>query len=235
MAALLITRPEAQARRLVADLAACGFRPRTVVSPVIEIRPRAVTLPLEAELVLTSQNAVAALPPGRWRAWCVGDRTAEAAREAGIAAVSAGGDAEALLARLVKARPGPLVHVRGAHATGDLVARLRDAGLAAEEVVAYDQAPRSLTDEAAALLAGEGAVVLPLYSPRSARLVAVHPGPWRAPLHAVAISRAAAAAFDRPARVIIATAPSGEAMEAAITGALRSAGGSRLVDRGGAG
>lgn len=235
MATLLITRPEALSSRLVDALAARGVQAPTVISPVIEIRPRDVTLPEGAELVLTSQNAVPVLPAGRWRAWCVGDRTAEAAAAAGLQAVSAGGDAEALLRLLLKARPGPLIHVRGAHAAGEIVERLREAGLAAEEVVAYDQVPLRLSAEAAALLAGRGAVVMPLYSPRSAGLVAAHPGPWRADVRAVAISPAAARAFGRPAHITIAGAPNGEAMEGAIVQALKEADGPRLVDRDGAG
>lgn len=235
MATLLLIRPEAQSRQLAETLATRGVRSPVVVSPVIEIRTREVTLSAGAELVLTSQNAVTALPPGWRRAWCVGDSTAEAAQAAGLEAVSAGGDVEALLRLLVEARTGRLVHLRGTHAAGNLAARLRAAGLAAEEVVGYDQVPVPLTDEAAELLAGQGPVVLPLYSPRSAELVSAHGGPWRAGVHAVAISDAAARALGRPAHVKVAEAPNGEAMERAIVDALADADGARLVDRGGAG
>ena len=235
MATLLLIRPEAQSRRLVEVLAARGLRPRVLVSPVVKIRARRVTLPEGADLVLTSQNAVTALRGGRRRAWCVGDSTAAAAREAGLDAVSAAGDVETLLALLTAERPGPLVHVRGAHTTGDLTARLRAAGLQAQEVVAYDQVARPLTQEASDLLAADAAVVLPLYSSRSAALVAGHDGDWRAAVHAVAISPAAAEAFRRPARVSIAADPTGEAMKEEIARTLAAAGVPRLVDRGGAG
>ncbi len=234
MVTLLLIRPEAQSRQLQRSLAARGLRPPTVISPVMEIMRQDITLPAGADLVLTSQNAVAAVPAGRWRAWCVGDRTAAAASAAGLEAVSAGGDVEALLARLEEARPGALIHVRGAHATGDVVARLKAAGHVANEVVAYDQSSVPLTAEAAALLGGTGAVVLPLYSPRSARLVAEHNGPWRSKTHAVAISEAAAMSFTRPAHLTVADAPSGEAMEQAIAETLVTLERSRLVDRGGA-
>lgn len=221
MAALLLVRPEAQSRRLLAALAARGILPRAVLSPVVGIEPRAVVLPEGADLVLTSQNAVASVPAGRGgRAWCVGDRTAAAARARGLDAVSAGGDAAALAALVLAARPERVVHLRGAHAAGDLVARLRAAGVPAEAIVAYDQPALPLNAEAAALLAAAGAVVLPLYSPRSAALVAAHPGPWRAEVRTVAISRAAAAAFARPSRMTLAEAPTGAAMEVAVASAL---------------
>jgi uroporphyrinogen-III synthase len=235
MTTLLLIRTGAHSQRLARALAARGERPRVLLSPVFEIRARNIALPRGAELVLTSSNAVAALPPGRWRAWCVGDRTAEAAREAGLEALSAGGDAEALLRLLVEARPGRLLHVRGAHVTGNLTPRLRAAGLEADEVVAYDQAPLRLTPEALAALAGAEAVVLPLYSPRSAALVAGQGGPWRAEVRAVAISEPTARAFARLAHVTVAETPTGEAMEGAIMRALAQADGARLVDRGGAG
>lgn len=235
MATLLLIRPEAQSRRLLEALAARGLRPPAIISPVIEIRPRAVSLPTDVDLVLTSQNALAALPPGTWRAWCVGDRTAEAARAAGLEAISAGGDVEALLERLVAERPGPLVHLRGVHATGRLAERLRARGIEAAEVVAYDQAARPLSREASELLATSGAVVLPLYSPRSAALASGHAGDWRASIHAAAISPATAEAFRRPARMTIADAPDAVAMLDAVAQALAGAERSRLVDRGGAG
>ncbi len=235
MATLLLIRPQAQSRRLLEALVARGLRHPAVISPVIEICARQVVLPQGVELVLTSQNAVASLPPGRWRAWCVGNRTAAAAAAAGLEALSADGDVETLLRRLAQARPKALIHVRGAHSAGDLLARLRAAQLPADEVVGYDQVARPLTSEAAALLAGADVVVLPLYSPRSARLVAEHQGPWKANVHAVAISAAAAEAFRRPAWMTMAESPTGDAMEQAIAAALDVAERSRLVDRDGAG
>lgn len=234
MTTLLLIRPEAQSLRLAAALRARGATAPVVVSPVIGIEARPVTVPEDADLVLTSQNAVAALPEGRWRAWCVGDRTAACARARGLETRSAAGDVEALLHLLLAARPARLVHVRGLHAAGDLGRRLGAAGLAVEEVVAYDQVPRALTAAAFDLLADAGrGVVLPLYSPRSAHLAAAHPGPWRAPIDAVAISAAAARAFARTARVTVAARPDGAAMEDAILAALARA--SPLVDRDGAG
>lgn len=235
MKTLLLTRPEAQSRALVAALAARGLRPGVVVSPVLRIAPRPVTLRPGAEVILTSQNAVAALPPGHGRAWCVGERTAAAAREAGFEAISADGDVEDLLALLIGRAAAPLIHVRGAHAAGNLVPRLRAAGLRAEEVVAYDQVACPLNAAARALLAGTGTVVLPLYSPRSAAIVGADDGPWRARIRAIAISAATAAAFSPPADMIVAKTPTGEAMEDEIQRALFDSDGTCLVERDSAG
>ena len=107
-----------------------------------------------------------------------------------------GGTAETVLQRLCAARPRrPLVHMCGAHVVTDLAGRLRTAGLVARAQVCYDQNAQPLNDAARACLCADGAVVVPLFSPRSARLFAAE---WsgmaapRAALHMVAISRAAA-------------------------------------------
>ena len=194
MAILLLTRPAAASARTRAEVQRLRLGQRVVVSPVIEIVPVAFasgTVP--AGLILTSENGAEAagrlgLPKGL-RAWCVGAQTAEAARMAGFDAVSAEGDAEALL-RLILAGEdrGPLLHLRGEHARGDIAPRLRAAGRDARDAVAYRQDERTLNAEAQAVLAGREAVVLPLYSPRSAAILAAQ-GPFVAPLRVIAISR----------------------------------------------
>jgi len=181
-------------------------------------------VPEGAELAFTSENGVAVAAPhlggtGR-RAWCVGDRTAAAARAAGFAAASAGGDAAALAALIGRARPaGEIVHLSGRHQRGDLVARLARAGLRARRVVVYDQVARPLPQPARAALAGGAPVLVPLFSPRSAALLsdAVAPG-VRAPLLVAALSPAVAAAWDGPGQGALAVAerPEAEALLAAM-------------------
>jgi len=194
MAILLLTRPAAASARTRAEVQRLRPGQRVVVSPVIEIVPvDPGPLPVPGELILTSENGAEAarrlgLPQGL-RAWCVGAQTAEAARMAGFDAVSAEGDAEALL-RLVLAGEdrGPLLHLRGEHARGDIAPRLRAAGRYARDAVAYRQDEWTLNVEAQTVLAGREAVVLPLYSPRSAAILAGQ-GPFAAPLRVIAISR----------------------------------------------
>ncbi|MBM9596170.1 uroporphyrinogen-III synthase [Roseitranquillus sediminis] len=220
---LLLTRPREASLRFLKDLSARrGAAPAAVLSPVLEIRllrPRLVRR--YATLILTSRNGLAGGAFGARRAFCVGDGTAEMAGRAGLEALSADGDVEALI-RLIRetAADGPLLHLRGAHAAGDLVARLRAAGLDADEAVAYDQAALPLTRAATDLLAGSEPVLLPLFSPRSAALVAAQ-AEIRAPLHLVAMSANVAEAWGRPAeQVTVAPRPTAEDMLAAVAAGL---------------
>ncbi len=238
---LLLTRPKDRAAEFADAVQARLARPVPVlVSPLVEIVPLGVTpdIARDAVLLFTSAAGPASLGPhyeaaGRW-AYCVGDRTADAARAAGFRARSADGDAAAL-ARLVReaAPVAPLVHVRGAHAKGDLAGRLSAAGFQVSECVTYRQQECPPAPELVRLLSGACDVVAPVFSPRgSARLAAATEG-RQARLHVVAISGAAASAFGAPAdRIDVAASPTGRAMLAAV---IRALGASRLVDTGAAG
>lgn len=225
---LLLTRPEAQSRDLAQRLR--GRIPAEVsvlVSPILEIVPLPFDLPVEpAFLVLTSAHGaeaagrVAAL--AGLTAWCVGDKTAEAARAAGLSAVSAGGSADDLVALLTRERPrGPGLHLRGRHVAADVSDLLKSAGSDTHSVIAYDQVARPLSPEALARLDRTGHVILPVYSPRSARLLAEATEGARAARDIVAISRPAAAAWPGPVAAIAAT-PDGAAMEDAIVACILS-------------
>jgi uroporphyrinogen-III synthase len=148
---LLLTRPRPAARRFLDACEEALWEPiPAILSPVLAIRPLLLEVgERPAALILTSENGAARageLGLAGLPAWCVGPRTAQAAREAGLEAVEAGPDAEGLLAALLAARPqGPLLHLRGEHARGDLAPRLRAGGLEAREAVAYAQDPRPPT------------------------------------------------------------------------------------------
>jgi len=229
--ALLLTRPAPQSARFIRELEARIQGLRVVISPVLDITPRSLPLRPDgyAGLIFTSENGVdafAAASDLRARpVWCVGTRTADAAQAAGFAqivsAADGGGDAEALLRLLSEMRPEPpLLHLRGAHARGELAPRLTAAGIPCDAAIIYDQAARPLNAEAHALLAGLVPVVVPLFSPRSAALCAEGAVHARAPLHPVAISAAAARAWQalRPEAPIVADRPDSAAMLDAITG-----------------
>jgi uroporphyrinogen-III synthase len=174
----------------------------TVVSPLLEIVIADALPPLAPALVLTSQNGVAAYHalggPAGLPCWCVGPATAEAARAAGLKVRGWAPDA-AVLARTVPADAPPILHLRGAVQRGDLAADLRRRGIDARSAPIYAQEPRPLSDAGLAAMA-RGAVV-PLYSPRTAALLAqaVPLGHW-AGCVPLALSPAVAAALPVPAR-----------------------------------
>ena len=228
MPTVIVTRPRSQAIAFLEQLkqrSPVSFH--GLVAPLLRIVPLAAEIPRVADYIMTSANAVRAvsdLPDGA-RAWCVGARTTQAARAAGLVAINAGKDADALVSQFARNRPtGPIVHLRGTHTTGDIAARLRRAGCDVAEVIAYDQIALPLSDAARAALGSDKDVILPVFSPRSAALLAKD-CPASARPHLVAISEnAARAAFDMPrASLRIALAPDREAMLDAVAETLRRA------------
>lgn len=238
---LLLTRPEPAARRFLAELETrAGRHLRAVIAPLMRIDemtpPRPALAP--AALILTSERGAqgaarmgyAGLP-----AWCVGPRTAQAAQLAGLDPRLGGGTAETLLAAILEASDeGPLLHLRGDHQRGDLAARLHAAGRACDEAVVYAQTARPLPEAGRQLLAGQAPVVAPLFSPRSAALLATC-APVAAPLALVAISAAAARPLSRlDLPVMLAARPDATAMIDATLAAHATFGCSDLTRGGGA-
>lgn len=222
---MLITRPEPQAGRFAAALAE-RFGPAVapLVAPLMAAEWRAPTLPPGgpfAAVVLTSETGAQAAGPWRQalpaRAFCVGEATAAAARARGFAPDLVAADAAAL-ARALRALPdpGPLVWLRGEDAAADLAALLP--GLHLAQAVVYAQRPCPLSAEARALLARPGAVAVPLFSPRSARLFLAAAAAPVATLLPVAISPRTAAMLpeDLRARAGIAETPDAPGMLQAL-------------------
>ncbi|WP_415639335.1 uroporphyrinogen-III synthase, partial [Paracoccus nototheniae] len=141
-------------------------------------------------------------------ALCVGGATADVARAAGFDVREGAGTADSLLP-LIAASPVPLIHPQGRH-----VAR----ALPVPGMVVYDQVPMPLNGAARDLLAGKGPVILPVFSPRSAKVLGQAVLGARAPVWLVAISGAARAAWTgpAPARCTLAGQPTADAMRAAI-------------------
>lgn len=226
---VLLTRPAPQSQRFAQALQARLPGARVLLSPLMQTEALEATLPDRAfqALLLTSETGAEAaarlqsqgqaLPQ---TAFCVGPRTAEAARAAGFQAHSADGDVHALAALVQRAKvTGPLLHIRGEDAAGDLAGTLTKGGLETHSAVLYAQRPHPLTLEALGLFHADQPVLVPLFSPRSATLLArALPADPRAPLWIAAISPAAARAAQplHPARMVIAKAPDGENMLHAV-------------------
>lgn len=229
---VLITRPEPQASRFAADLReAFGDAVIPVHTPLMEEVLLSPTLPQGpfAAVVLTSETGVRAAvqlrdagQPLPKRAFCVGDRTAAVARAAGFDALSAAG-AVADLAQLILSQPdeGPLLCLGGQDRAGDLLSLLPGRQMA--NFVVYAQKERPLSAAAQAVLAAPGPVLVPLFSPRTARLfVQALPKTHLAQLLPVVISDNAAAALpaDLAAVAQVAERPDAPGMIAAISRAL---------------
>jgi uroporphyrinogen-III synthase len=199
MIGLLMTRPQEASDRFVAALpAALRARLNIVVSPLLDIVTTATEIDMgdARGLIFTSVNGVAAAAGLTGRrdlpCHCVGDVTAAAARAAGWQARAVGDNAEAMIAALIAdPPPAPLLHLRGAHGSGDVAGRLTDAGIPTRLHAIYDQPLLPLSAPALALLDGTDPVIAPLFSPRTARHFAGL-ARGRAPLFLAALSPAVA-------------------------------------------
>jgi uroporphyrinogen-III synthase len=226
---LIVTRPKAQSESFAAAMKVAWSKPLTVIqSPLINIKMLGVSVGDADEVIFTSVNGVAAsagMETHRgMRAWCVGDRTAKAAQDAGFVPTVGPGDAAGLVAVLIAARPtGRLVHIRGRHSRGDVAARLKAAGLHCRDVIGYDQQALRLSDAAQAAVDGDTSVIFPLFSPRTSTILSEH-GPFKAPVHVVALSDAVADAVD-PALELdchVARSTNSAAMQTAVLSVLES-------------
>ncbi|MFV0513481.1 MAG: uroporphyrinogen-III synthase [Jhaorihella sp.] len=216
-----MTRPRDDSLRFVAALPPeLRGRLAPVYSPLIRIEPRSREIEFgdARAIVFSSRNGVAAAAALTGRrdlpCYCVGEATSAAARAAGWQAQCAGPDARTLLRNFAASPPPfPLVHLRGAHASVDISAELSRAGCAARAQAIYDQLLLPLNDAAKSVLAGPRPVIVPLFSPRTARhFVDVHRG--SAPLYLAALSDAVAAPLRAMVHTALETAarPDAEAM-----------------------
>jgi len=176
---VLVTRPEADAAPIAAELAARGHA--VMVEPLLTIvaKPDAVVDLSDVQaLALTSANGARALAERTTRrdlpVFAVGDATAAAARAAGFAAIeSAGGDVGAL-ASLIASRLGPgagaIFHPAARHVAGDLKGNLEAAGFTVRRVALYESEPSPALSEATAAALRDGRIDAALFfSPRTGR------------------------------------------------------------------
>jgi uroporphyrinogen-III synthase len=178
MARALVTRPAVDARPLADALERRGFA--VVIEPLIEIVPvEGAVLALEdiQGALATSANGVRALgantPRRDLAVWAVGEATAAEARRLGFVQVeTAGGDVDALAARVIAgAQPeaGAFLHVAGSHVAGDLAGQLGAHGFEVRRAVLYEaRAAKALSAELRRRLARRQIDVAFFFSPRTA-------------------------------------------------------------------
>jgi uroporphyrinogen-III synthase len=199
---ILVTRSEPGASETAARLTALGYAP--IVEPLFAIVPLEVTLPAFDALAFTSANGVRRLAVLSARrdvpVFCVGDRTAEAAREAGFANVtSADGDVTALGDLILSNLPGGarLLHAGNAESRGDLSGRLSAQGVAASFVALFQAEPVAAPGPELArhLTGGQAFDAALIHSPRAATILAgmIRAADRPCPIAIAAISPAAAA------------------------------------------
>jgi uroporphyrinogen-III synthase len=175
---LVVTRPQADGERTAAALRACGHE--VLVAPLMRVEPVKVDLSgTWGAVIVTSANAPLAVAGNpackalfKLPVFAVGQRSAEAAREAGFTDVtSAGGDVRDLVRLIAERRPdaaAPLLYLAGEDRAADLVGELVMHGIAAEMAVVYRAVTAPFPPElTAALQAGEVDAVLH-FSKRSA-------------------------------------------------------------------
>lgn len=192
-----------------------------IASPLMRTEWLLPTLSLAdmANVIFTSETAVRAFSQLETRrslhAWCVGERTAEAARAAGFSVTVGPGDARALTEMILAIRPSAhFVWPHGVDTAFDVAGALNAGGVNTHSVDVYEQVALPFTEEASALLHSQRPVLIPLFSTRSAALFADAATTATAPLLIAAISEAAAqkAAALNPEKCVIAVRPDSESL-----------------------
>ncbi|MGH1576148.1 uroporphyrinogen-III synthase [Planktotalea sp.] len=218
-ATLLLTRPREASERFARQVSDALGPTSIHISPLIEIEFVALRrIPKPQNVVFTSRNGIEAWKranfPTDIQCFCVGQATAEDARALGFEPHISAGTVSHLIDDILKWAPvGEVLHVHGRYVRGDLVGKLREAGLSASGLQAYEQNLRALDDEANRLLQGGAQVIVPLFSPRSAAQF-TRVGMFGPQIDVIAISQAAANECES-AR--IAPSPDAKGMIAAIS------------------
>ncbi|WP_208349984.1 uroporphyrinogen-III synthase [Pseudaestuariivita rosea] len=174
-----------------------------IISPIIRISFLTTDDEFDhySAFIFTSGNGVEAFlrlaMDGPRGAYCVGQKTSDLARQAGFQVAATAPTVDDLVKTIVQANPrGELLHIRGEHSVGDLDKRLTEAGLKIRSKTLYQQLEEPLNDAAMALLQRDTHLILPVFSPRSARLLVPYLQDIRARIDFVAISDAVKAALE---------------------------------------
>ncbi|MEO1015424.1 MAG: uroporphyrinogen-III synthase [Pseudomonadota bacterium] len=183
--AVIVTRPEEDAMRLISAIEARGMR--AVNSPLMTIEENDATVSLDgvAALAFTSANGVRAFEAKSDErglpAFAVGGATGDALKAAGFRRIYAAAGDVVSLADLIKSvygieiAFGAILHLAGTHRKGDLVKELNDRAVPAARTVIYEATPAAALAPAAiaaidSLEASDAPIQVAFFSPRTARL-----------------------------------------------------------------
>lgn len=194
---LIITRPEPDAAQFAEQArVTLGAAVEIVCAPLVVIEPSSLAIDFsqDEQVIFTSRNAVRLAPNGVGRtAFCVGQRTAQLALDAGYRAVSADGDALDLISLLKAQSSGPLVHIRGEQTTLSFSNALTQSSLVIRDIVAYRQVAKELPADVVAKILREQSAIVTAFSANAAKVLSKHVVGNEAASTLVAISSTAAA------------------------------------------
>ncbi len=196
-----------------------------IVAPVMDIHALPYMLPENPVdfVVISSQHAIpAALECGDVPVVCVGAATARKAEQSGLTVQGVYPAADDLVRGLADRAGQKALHLHGRHTRGNVAERLSSAGLETKDCVVYDQVARDWTSEERKKIFAQPCLVIPLYSPRSAKLLSGKLDAFEGELRLVAISDACRDAWSGPTAhsIIVAEHPDGESMKRAIASQL---------------
>ena len=225
---VILTRPEG-ANTAFAEIIAPDVRTRLhcIHSPLLDIVPIRADVDLTSAdcAIFTSTNGVRFAPQGDKRqAFCVGQKTTQAAQASGWEAVFSGATVAELKEFVLANRPlGQIHHYSGIHTRGNVAETLSRVGLNTLHVPIYDQRLLPLSAEAIEVLDGKSPVLVPLFSPRTATHFA-ETAPATSAVHVVAMSKAVADSLDkiRPASLVIASGPTALSMATCVENLVRA-------------
>ncbi|MCU0830034.1 MAG: uroporphyrinogen-III synthase [Rhizobiaceae bacterium] len=181
-AVVIVTRPEPGASRTMAALAQRGLDalclPLTLIKPCDGVAAPSGDFD---GVVFTSQNAVRhgahVAAKASYRAFCVGERTAGAARARGFHVDAAAENARSLLPLIIAAAPRRLLYVTGAPRRPDIEHGLARAAIGLDVLEVYRAIPvEGAAERIAAAAGGESGchnrAILLLHAPSAADLLA---------------------------------------------------------------
>lgn len=148
-----------------------------LINPLLSIRVAGPLPDLDeiSGLIFTSANALDAYkalggPVLQRPVIAVGEATAKVARGYGFTVDVAGGTADHLVGYILDhGYRGPLMHLRGEVAIGDVARRLSEAGVETRETVIYQQDLEGFAPETREALSQDRSIVAPVFSPRTAQ------------------------------------------------------------------